>query len=162
MNLKYNFLICHLNILRALIIFEWKSIEKNIRLTLLANSMCTIMGNGINFGIYYDTPKSSGYVIFWVWFGGSETRKNSIYAHLATEGGDQKNLWIGQDAHSLRPAIWENNFIGSRLTRFPLRAKARWLTSRMIWIYSGDVQGALNLVKGWDFHTCFLVRRRLI
>jgi len=53
---------------------------------------------------YYDAPKSSGYAIFRAWFDGDDIRKDPICAHLATEGGDQKNLWIGPDVHFIASA----------------------------------------------------------
>jgi hypothetical protein len=53
---------------------------------------------------YYDAPKSSGYAIFRAWFDGEDIRKDPICAHLATEGGDQKNLWIGPDVHFIASA----------------------------------------------------------
>jgi hypothetical protein len=53
---------------------------------------------------YYDAPKSSGYAIFRAWFDGADIRKDPICAHLAAEGGDQKNVWIGPDVHFIASA----------------------------------------------------------
>jgi flavin-dependent dehydrogenase len=53
---------------------------------------------------YYDAPKSSGYAIFRAWFDGEDIRKDPVCAHLATEGGDQKNVWIGPDVHFIASA----------------------------------------------------------
>ena len=53
---------------------------------------------------FYDAPKSSGYAIFRAWFDGADIRKDPICAHLAAEGGDQKNVWIGPDVHFIASA----------------------------------------------------------
>jgi hypothetical protein len=53
---------------------------------------------------YYDAPRSSGYAIFRAWFDGAEIRKDPVCAHLATEGGDQKTVWIGPDVHFIASA----------------------------------------------------------
>src|SRR5579859_7855417 len=71
---------------------------------------------------YYDAPKSSGYAIFRAWFDGAAIRKDPICAHLAAEGGDQKNVWIGPDVHFIASAYKkgkEFNWVMTHKVRFP-------------------------------------------
>src|SRR5947207_10532959 len=81
---------------------------------------------------YYDAPKSSGYAIFRAWFDGADIRKDPICAHLAAEGGDQKNVWIGPDVHFIASAYKkgkEFNWVMTHKVRFPPNSKAIVLDS---------------------------------
>ena len=87
---------------------------------------------------YYDAPKSSGYAIFRAWFDGAELRKDPVCAHLAAEGGDQKNCWIGPDVHFIASAYKkgkEFNWVMTHKVGIP-RRKTR----------SGSRERALNSV----------------
>jgi hypothetical protein len=79
---------------------------------------------------YYDAPKSSGYAIFRAWFDGDDIRKDPICAHLATEGGDQKNLWIGPDVHFIASASKkgkEFNWVMTHKVLSPIPLEPRFL-----------------------------------
>jgi hypothetical protein len=53
---------------------------------------------------YHDAPKSSGYAIFRAWFDAGDIRRDPVCSHLATEGVDQKSVWIGPDVHFIASA----------------------------------------------------------
>ena len=83
---------------------------------------------------YYDAPKSSGYAIFRAWFDGADIRKDPICAHLAAEGVDQKNVWIGPDVHFIASAYKkgkEFNWVMTHKVRFPSQSR-RQLSQRRL------------------------------